>query len=197
MRKRPPSCCPGGGRGGTHSKCGGPHHRRQRRRHPRQRQRRKGTQRSHRSRTALRHRDLPGQPGRPLLRYRKAWNCNRTRSHALGRAPLVVGRDGQRITQGTLQLRIKRALKRAGPDAQPVLDAMVHGLRHTYATELAAADVSVYTLMQLLGHESMTTSHRDPTTAGTETRSAAAQSTLRAHTSPRRPTPRVATGVQF
>jgi site-specific recombinase XerD len=94
------------------------------------------------------------------------------------RSPLFVGRDGQRITQGTLQSRIKRAFKRAGSDAQPVPGAMVHGLRHTYATELAAADVSVYTLMKLLGHESMTTSQRYVTAAGTETRSAAAQNPL-------------------
>jgi len=94
------------------------------------------------------------------------------------RAPLFVGRDGQRITQGTLQSRIKRAFKRAGPDAQPVPGALIHGLRHTYATELAASDVSVYTLMKLLGHESMTTSQRYVTAAGTETRSAAAQNPL-------------------
>jgi hypothetical protein len=36
----------------------------------------------------------------------------------------------------------------------------VHGLRHTYATELANSEVSVYTLMKLLGHESMATSQR-------------------------------------
>lgn len=94
------------------------------------------------------------------------------------RSPLFVGRDGERITQGTLQSRIKRAFKRAGPDAQPVPGALVHGLRHTYATELAASDVSVYTLMKLLGHESMTTSQRYVTAAGTETRSAAAQNPL-------------------
>ena len=52
-------------------------------------------------------------------------------------APLFVGADGERITRG----------------------ALVHGLRHTFATELANADVSVYTLMKLLGHESMVTSH--------------------------------------
>ena len=46
------------------------------------------------------------------------------------RSPLFVGRDGQRITQGTLQSRVKRAFKRAGPDAQPVPGALVHGLRH-------------------------------------------------------------------
>ncbi len=94
------------------------------------------------------------------------------------RSPLFVGRDGQRITRGTLQSRIKRAFKRAGPDAQPVPGALVHGLRHTYATELASSDVSVYTLMKLLGHESMTTSQRYVTAAGTETRSAAARNPL-------------------
>jgi integrase/recombinase XerC len=94
------------------------------------------------------------------------------------RTPLFVGRDGERVTQGTLQSRIKRAFKRAGPDAQPVPGALVHGLRHTYATELAGSDVSVYTLMKLLGHESMTTSQRYVTAAGTETRSAAARNPL-------------------
>jgi integrase/recombinase XerC len=94
------------------------------------------------------------------------------------RSPLFVGRDGERITQGTLQSRIKRAFKRAGPDAQPVPGALVHGLRHTYATELAGAEVSVYTLMKLLGHESMTTSQRYVTAAGSETRSAAARNPL-------------------
>jgi integrase/recombinase XerC len=94
------------------------------------------------------------------------------------RSPLFVGRDGDRITHGTLQSRVKRAFKKAGPDAQPVPGALIHGLRHTYATELAGSDVSVYTLMKLLGHESMTTSQRYVTAAGTETRSAAAQNPL-------------------
>jgi integrase/recombinase XerC len=94
------------------------------------------------------------------------------------RSPLFVGRNGERITQGALQSRIKRAFKRAGPDAQPVPGALVHGLRHTYATELAGSEVSVYTLMTLLGHESMTTSQRYVTAAGSESRSAAARNPL-------------------
>jgi integrase/recombinase XerC len=94
------------------------------------------------------------------------------------RSPLFVGRDGERITRGTLQSRIKRAFTRAGPDAQPVPGALVHGLRHTYATELAGSEVSVYTLMKLLGHESMTTSQRYVSAAGTETRSAAARNPI-------------------
>ena len=58
------------------------------------------------------------------------------------------------------------------------LGALVHGLRHTYATELASSDVSVYTLMQLLGHESMTSSQRYVSAAGAETRSAAARNPI-------------------
>jgi len=91
---------------------------------------------------------------------RKADGVGSALSRWPGRSPLFVGRDGERITRGTLQSRIKRAFKRAGSDAQPVPGALVHGLRHTYATELASSEVSVYTLMKLLGHESMTTSQR-------------------------------------
>jgi hypothetical protein len=109
---------------------------------------------------------------------RKAGDSTWGLSRWPARSPLFVGRDGERITRGTLQSRIKRAFKCAGPEAQPVPGALVHGLRHTYATELAGSDVSVYTLMKLLGHESMTTSQRYVNAAGTETRSAAARNGL-------------------
>ncbi len=52
------------------------------------------------------------------------------------------------------------------------------GLRHAYATELANADVSVYTLIKLLGHESIATSQRYVAGAARETRPAAAQNPL-------------------
>jgi integrase/recombinase XerC len=93
-------------------------------------------------------------------------------------APLFVVGDGERISRGTLQYRVLRAFRRAGIDADRACGALVHGLRHTFATELANSDVSVYTLMKLLGHESMVTSQRYVTAAGTETRSAAAQNKL-------------------
>ena len=51
-------------------------------------------------------------------------------------------------------------------------------MRHTFATELANSDVSVYTLMKLLGQESMVTAQRYVTAAGTETRATAAQNRL-------------------
>ena len=87
-------------------------------------------------------------------------------------APLFVGSGGERITRGTLQYRILRAFKKAGINGERATGALVHGLRHTFATELANANVSVYTLMKLLGHESMVTSQRYVDGAGTETRAA-------------------------
>ena len=142
-RRTPPGGC------GRH-----PHYRRRSRGDPRQRQRRQGAQRAHRGRTVVGHRGIPHQPNGPLPRRCKAQSGRRGfRPIAMARTiPLFVGRDAERITRGTLQSRIKRAFKRAGPDAQPVPGALVHGLRHTYATELAGSDVSVYTLMKLLGH---------------------------------------------
>jgi integrase/recombinase XerC len=64
-------------------------------------------------------------------------------------APLFVGSDGDRITRGTLQYRVLRAFRRAGIDGDRARGAVVHGLRHTFATELADAGVSVYALMKL------------------------------------------------
>ncbi|UXA11142.1 tyrosine-type recombinase/integrase [Mycobacterium sp. SMC-8] len=86
-------------------------------------------------------------------------------------APLFVGADGDRITRGTLQYRILRAFKKAGINGERASGALVHGLRHTFATELANANVSVYTLMKLMGHESMVTSQRYVDGAGTDVRS--------------------------
>jgi integrase len=69
----------------------------------------------------------------------------------------------------------------AGPSTRPVSTAtfpgaLVHGPRHTFATELANANVGVYTLMKLLGQESMVTSQRY--VDGADTRSAAEQNPL-------------------
>jgi integrase len=81
-------------------------------------------------------------------------------------------------SRGTLQYRILRAFKKAGINGERSPGALVHGLRHTFATELANANISVYTLMKLLGHESMVTSQRYVDGAGTDTRSATEQNPL-------------------
>lgn len=93
-------------------------------------------------------------------------------------APLFVGLDNERITRGVLQYRVLRAFKAAGPDAHRAPGALVHALRHTYATELANTNISVYSLMKLLGHESLATSQRYITAAGSETKAAAALNPL-------------------
>ena len=71
-----------------------------------------------------------------------------------------------------------RAFKAAGPDAHRARGALVHALRHTYATELANTNISVYSLMKLLGHESLATSQRYISAAGAETKAAAALNPL-------------------
>jgi integrase len=106
----------------------------------------------------------------------------RSKDHGLAAwpatSPLFVGGDGQRITRGTLQNRVLRAFKKAGVDGQRARGVLIHGLRHTFATGVANENVSVYTLMKLLGHESMVTSQRYVDGAGTEHRVAAAQNPL-------------------
>jgi integrase len=90
-----------------------------------------------------------------------------------------VGADGERITRGTLQYRVLRAFRRAGIDSSRARGALVHGLRHTFATELANAEVSVYTLNEPAGpriHGHFTALRGGG--AGTETRAAASQNRL-------------------
>jgi integrase/recombinase XerC len=93
-------------------------------------------------------------------------------------APLFVGSGGEPFSRGTLQYRVLQAFRRAGIDADRARGALVHGLRHTFATELANAGVNIYALIKPLGHESMRTSQRYVTATGTETRTAAAQNRL-------------------
>lgn len=87
---------------------------------------------------------------------------------------LFVGADGERITGPTIQYRVERAYRRAGINGQRAKGALVHQLRHTFATSLADQNVSIYTLMRLLGHEAMSTTQRYTKGAGRETRSAMA-----------------------
>ena len=94
-------------------------------------------------------------------------------------APLFVNaKDDTRITRHTVQYRVLRLFRRAGIDAERERGALVHGLRHTFATDLANANVSVYQLKTLLGHESIATSQRYVDGAGQETRAAAARNPL-------------------
>lgn len=94
-------------------------------------------------------------------------------------APLFVNvDDGERITRETLQYRVLRAFKRAGKNSNRPTGALLHALRHTYATELARAGVTVYAVKDLLGHKSIATTQRYVDGASTHLREAAAQNPL-------------------
>ena len=67
---------------------------------------------------------------------------------------------------------------RAPHSKTPLSSSFSEKVQITYATELANANVSVYTLMKLLGHQSMSTSQRYVTSGGSETRAAAARNPL-------------------
>lgn len=90
--------------------------------------------------------------------------------------PLFVGADGNRLTRGSLSYRLRRAFKRAG--FQPPEGALMHSLRHTYATSLADMDVGPYRLRGLLGHESLASTQRYIGAAGQDHRAAAATNPL-------------------
>ena len=85
--------------------------------------------------------------------------------------PLFVGSDGQRITRGTIQYRVKRAYARAG--ITPTPGANTHRLRHTFAIQLAESGVPVHALMALLGHSSMASTQKYLEASGVATREAA------------------------
>ncbi|MBM4471342.1 recombinase [Prescottella equi] len=92
--------------------------------------------------------------------------------------PLFVGADGTRITRGTLQYRVLRAYRRAGINGERAKGALTHQFRHTFATNMADENVSIFTLMRMLGHESMNTTQVYTEGAGTGVREAAARNPL-------------------
>lgn len=90
------------------------------------------------------------------------WLAHRTPQRALphprdGRlCDFVFVERGRRIGPGRIQLGLARAVEACalhGPDGQP-LRVVAHQLRHTWATELVNAGMSLQALMTLLGHRS-------------------------------------------
>lgn len=90
--------------------------------------------------------------------------------------PLFVGGDGERITRGTIQYRVKRAYARAGIIPSP--GASAHRLRHTFAIQLAESGVPVHVLMNLLGHASMASTQKYLEASGAATREASRSNPL-------------------
>jgi integrase/recombinase XerC len=88
-------------------------------------------------------------------------------------APLLVGRDGERMKRGALQYLVKLVYISAGVDGTRAPGALVHALRHTVATRLAEEGATGTELMAFLGHRSLSTTQRYLSATGAAIRSAA------------------------
>jgi integrase/recombinase XerD len=74
--------------------------------------------------------------------------------------PLFVDVRGRRLTVDQVQYLIERLYVRAGIRAQVPAGALVHALRHTFATYALEAGADVVELQELLGHASLETTRR-------------------------------------
>jgi integrase/recombinase XerD len=73
-------------------------------------------------------------------------------------APLLVDRRDQPMRRGALQYIVRRSFADAGLGDRVPRGALVHALRHTFATRLAEDGATASEIMRLLGHASITTS---------------------------------------
>jgi integrase/recombinase XerD len=98
-----------------------------------------------------------------------------------GKSPLFVDGLGEPLRRGGLQYLVEMSLRAAGVGDRRSPGALVHALRHTYATRLADDGATASEIMVLLGHASLATSQAYiDATAAEQRRSAAANRTYRA-----------------
>lgn len=96
------------------------------------------------------------------------------------KSPLFVDARGEPLHRGGLQYLVEMALRAAGVSDRRSPGALVHALRHTYATRVADDGATASEIMALLGHASLTTSQAYiDATAAEQRRSAAANRTYR------------------
>ncbi len=88
-------------------------------------------------------------------------------------AALFVANDGEAMRRGALQYMVEQLYREAGIRTRVPAGALVHALRHTFATSLARNGASGTELQRLLGHESLATTQRYVDATAREVRAAA------------------------
>ncbi len=97
-----------------------------------------------------------------LIADYQAERVERFPDHDLGHpaAPLFVDVRGERLSVHQVRYLVERLYVRAGLRAQVPAGALVHALRHTFATSALEAGADVVELQELLGHASLETTRR-------------------------------------
>ncbi len=88
-------------------------------------------------------------------------------------AKLFVDNKGLPMQRGALQYLVERLYREAGIRSRVPAGALVHALRHTFATNLARNGATGTELQRLLGHESLATTQRYVDATAREIRAAA------------------------
>lgn len=91
-------------------------------------------------------------------------------------APLFVDGTGRALTRDQLQYLVRSCYRSAGVGDRVQRGALVHALRHTFATRVVANGASAVEVMRLLGHRSLATAQQYVDASADELRSAAAAS---------------------
>lgn len=86
---------------------------------------------------------------------------------------LFVANNGEPMKRGALQYLVDQLYREAGIRTKVPAGALVHALRHTFATSLARNGASGTELQRLLGHESLATTQRYVDATAREIRQAA------------------------
>ncbi len=143
----------------------------------------------------LRLRSIDGPPGERVIGVRGKGNKERTvplepeveailaryletRQQRMGRRlrlddALIVDNAGEPMRRGGLQYMVDALYREAGIRSRVPAGALVHALRHTFATSLARNGASGTELQRLLGHESLATTQRYVDATAREIRDAA------------------------
>lgn len=93
-------------------------------------------------------------------------------SAAPPKTALFAGSGGEPLTVGQLSYLVTKAYTTAGINSHRPPGALIHALRHTFATRLIENGVSAVELMGLLGHASLQTTQRYVATRPDHLRSA-------------------------